>query len=487
MGDITLVGVGHLLLGAALSYDILLHKDRPVSAVLWLAVVWTLPYAGALGYLSFGMDRVRRGAAERRASRALVEGRARMHPTFERHVMERSHFGLDDPHDHPGAHIFRGTDPAVAQNPVLRGNRAELLVDGDEFYPAFLEAVEGAESSIHVQTFIFGRDRIGRRILDALTARAREGLEVRLLYDRFGSFWAHYLRFLEDARREGVRVKSISQANPLKGRFQVNLRNHRKIAVVDGRTAFMGGINFQDRHASDTADGPPIRDYHLRLRGPAVADLQFQFVQDWVFATGTDPDRLLDDRYFPDLEEPGSALVQVVPGGPELEGRGLSDAVFGAISAARRSLWIVTPYFVPDEPILQALRYAAMRGVDVRLVLPEESNHRYAEYAARALYGSLLQAGVRIFERGPPFLHGKALVADGVYVMMGSANLDYRSLYLNFETNVEVGDPDFAAEVRSQVEEEIRASREVELDRHRRRPLPRRLAERFCLLFQPML
>lgn len=401
--------------------------------------------------------------------------------------MERAHFDLSDPHDHPGAHIFRGTDPAVARNHVLRGNRADLLVDGDEFYPALLDAVEKAEASIHVQTYIFGRDEIGRRIRDALADRAREGISVRLLYDRFGSAWAHYLRFLEKARRAGVKVRSISQANPLKGRFQVNLRNHRKIAVVDGRTAFVGGINFHDGHASETSDGSPIRDYHVRLRGPAVADLQFQFVQDWVFATGTEPDRLLGARSFPDLDVAGDALVQVVPGGPEMEGRGLADAFFGAISAAQRSLWVVTPYFVPDEPILQAVRYAALRGVDVRLVVPGRSNHRYAEYAARALYSPLLRAGVRIFERGPPFLHAKALVADDVYAMLGSANLDYRSLHLNFETNVEVGDPEFARTVKEQVEAEIRASREVELQRHLERSLPRRLAENFCLLFQPVL
>jgi cardiolipin synthase len=487
MGDITLVGAGHFLLGSLLSYDILLHKDRPVSAVLWLFAVWTLPFLGALGYLSFGMDRVQRGAADRQASGVLVERRARMHPTFERHVMDRAHFDLSDPHDHPGAHIFRGTDPAVARNHVLRGNRAELLVDGDEFYPALLEAVEGAEASIHVQTYIFGRDRIGRRIRDALATRAREGVRVRLLYDRFGSTRAHFLRFLEEARRAGVDVRSISQANPLKGRFQVNLRNHRKIAVVDGRTGFVGGINFQDGHATETSDGPPIRDYHVRLRGPAVADLQFQFVQDWVFAAGTEPDRLLGPRYFPDLESEGDALVQVVPGGPEMEGQGLADAIFGAISAAEHSLWVVTPYFVPDEPILQAIRYAALRGVDVRLVVPRRSNHRYAEYAARALYTQLLRAGVRIFERGPPFLHAKALVADGAYAMLGSANLDYRSLHLNFETNVEVGDRSFARTVERQVEEEMRASREIELQRHLQRSLPRRLAENFCLLFQPVL
>ncbi len=487
MGEVTLVGLGHLVLGGLLTYEILLHKARPVSAVLWLALVWTLPILGPLGYLTFGMDRVRRGAAERAATRDLVARRARLLPEFERHALDRLHFDLTDPHDHPGAHIFKGTDPAVRRNHVLRGNRVELLVDGDEFYPALWRAVEEAESSIHVQTFIIGRDRVGRELTGALARRAEDGLEVRLLYDRFGSTWTHYTGFFDEARRRGVQVQSITQANPLKGRFQVNLRNHRKVAVVDGREAFVGGMNFQEKHDGRFTEGEPVRDYHVRMEGPAVSDLQFQFVEDWVFASGESPDRLLNERCFPELEEAGEALVQVVPGGPEAEGRGLSDAFFGAVTSARKSILAATPYFVPDEPLFQAFRYAALRGVEVRLVLPGRSNHRYAEYAARSLYEDLLRAGVRIYEREPPFMHAKALVVDDVYAVLGSANLDHRSLHLNFETNIEVGDPDFAGRVRRQVESEIERSREVRLDEHLARPLPRRLAENFCYLFQPVL
>ena len=487
VSELSLFSVLHAVLAAGLTYDVLLHKERPVSSVLWLWVVWTLPYAGALAYLTFGKDRVTRGAEQRAAVRTLVARRVELHSTFERHAVDRLHFDPEASHDHPGGHIFRGTDPAVGRNRVLRGNRVRLLVDGDEFFPELLEAVKAAEDSVHLQTFIFGTGRMPERVRDALAEKASEGLDVRLLYDRFGSTRAHFTDFFRPARRAGVRVKSISQANPLKGRFQVNLRNHRKIAVVDGRLGFAGGINVQDKHHGPYAEGNPIRDYHLRLEGPAVSDLQLQFVEDWVFATGTSPDRLLEARYFPDVDERGDALVQVVPGGPDVEGRGLSDALFGAITAAERSLDLVTPYFVPDEPVYQAVRYAALRGVDVRLVVPERGNHWYAEQAARALYESLLEAGVRIFERAPPFMHAKALVADGAYAMLGSANLDYRSLHLNFETNVEVGDPEFAAAVEDQIEEELRASREVELEEHRSRPVARKLVQNFCRLFQPVL
>lgn len=489
MGNVTLVGLGHVVIGLVLTYHVLRYKHRPVSAVLWLVLVWTLPYVGGLTYLAFGVDRVRRGAEARDRARRLVARRARGHPNFDLTPADEAAYPLGETRA-PGDHVFRATDPAVRQNRVLAGHRVELLVDGDQFYPSLLEAVENAEDSIHLQTYILGRGPTGREILDAAARRAREGVEVRLLYDRFGSAWAHYsglFGFFDRAREAGVEVSSISQANPLKGRFQINLRNHRKVAIFDGRLGFVGGINLHERNTTSSADGAPIRDYHVRLEGPAVADLQFQFIEDWHFATGKQPEDLLALRYFPSLGPVGKGRVQVVPGGPEREGRGLADAFFAAIVAAERSLTIVTPYFVPDEPIVQAIRYAAVRGVDVRIVLPRYNNHWYMGFAARSLYESLLEAGVRIFERAPPFMHAKALIVDGEYAMLGSANLDYRSLHLNFETNLEVVDEGFLERLNRQVAEEIERSLEVTLEAHRERPLAVKLAENACYLFQPML
>jgi cardiolipin synthase len=487
MFDFTVLGVGHVILGVTLTLDVVLTKHRPVSAVLWLAIVWAIPYGGTLAYLSFGIDRVRRGAADREMAKVIVARRAALHPTFERLTIDYLHIDLTELHDYPAAHIFRATDAAVRPNLVYRGNRVQLLVEGDEFYPALFEEVAKARSSVHLQTFIIGQDRISRELLDLLIERRRAGVECRLLYDRFGSMYAHLFGFFKGARAAGVEACSISQANPLKGRFQINLRNHRKIAVIDGAVGFVGGINIHDGNVSKYSPGKPIRDYHAKLEGPAVTDLQFQFVEDWYFASRQPPDRLLESKYFPELEAVGDAKVEVAPGGPELKGHGLADAFFGAIVAAERSLTIVTPYFVPDEPIVQAIRYAAMRGVSVRLVLPKKSNHWYTGFAARALYTPLLRAGVRIFERKPPFIHAKAMLVDGVYAMIGSANLDYRSLHLNFETNLEVADPGFVKDLSERVEEEVGQSEEVSLERHESRPLPRRLAENFCYLFQPML
>jgi phosphatidylserine/phosphatidylglycerophosphate/cardiolipin synthase-like enzyme len=342
------------------------------------------------------MDRVRRGAAARQAAKELVAQRARFHPTFERLAVDYVDPSSADTASYPARHIFRATDPATRPNRVLRGNRASLLVDGDEYYPALFEAIAAARSSIHLQTFIVGRDHVGRELRDLLSERARAGVECRLLYDRFGSTYAHLTRFFEEARRNGVHVCSITQANPLKGRFQINLRNHRKIAVIDGAVGFVGGINIHDSNTSRFSNGAPIRDYHVRIEGPAVSDLQLQFIEDWHFASRERPDQLFEPDFFPELGPVGDALVQVVPGGPDLKGHGLADAVFGAIVAAETSITIVTPYFVPDEPIVQGLRYAALRGVDVKIIVPRKSNHWYTEYATRSLYTPLLKAGARI-------------------------------------------------------------------------------------------
>lgn len=483
VGQAPLLTIGHIALAFVLSLHILLHKHRPVSAVLWLAAVWAVPVAGALAYGAFGVDRIRRHASERAiVQRALYHGPSRLLA-----AEWAGSTGEDPLADHPAEHIFRATDPAVAAHRVLPGNRAQLLVDGDGFYSALFDALERAESSINLQTYIFAIDRTGKRLRELLIRKAAEGVQVRVLYDRFGSTFAHATGFFRSARKSGVHVGSISQANPLKGRFQINLRNHRKVVVIDGRCGFLGGMNFDDRNVSTPGRIGPDRDYQVCLEGPAVMDLQDVFVADWYFATREDPETFRSDAFYPSLAPVGDGLAQVVPGAPERGGRGLAHAYFAALVSARESVDIVTAYFVPDETILEALRYVAFRGVRVRLVLPAKSNHWYTSYAARSLYEPLLQAGVRIFERAPPFMHAKALVVDGVYAMLGSANLDYRSLQLNYELNVEIADPPFLARLVEQVESEIGASREVTLARHAARPVVRRLTENLCFLFQPML
>ncbi len=468
----------HWVVATALSFDIILHKHRPASAVLWLAVAWAFPIWGALAYLVFGVDQIRRFAS----------GPVRLERLFRSYVApgpEELSEGAEDADGaialHGGAHILRLTEPAVRPYRLTRGNRIELLVDGEEVYPAMASAIETARERIDLQTYILSRDRAGRGLLQRLTARAADGVRVRLLCDGFGSGIAFVTGFFRDAERAGVEVAA---SHP---RGYPNLRNHRKVLVVDGRIGFVGGMNIDDRNLPQPDGRPADRDYHARVAGPVVRDLEFQFLVDWSRATGSALEGLTRDtppRWAP---TDGEALAQVIPGGPERSGSGLTMAFFGAIAAAQTSVTIVTPYFLPDDSILSALRYAATRGVDVRIVLPARSNHWYTAHAARALYGQLLEVGVRIYERRPPFIHAKALVVDDVYTLLGSANLDYRSLYLNFELDLEVASAAFAARVRRQLEVEMSESEEVSLEVYEARPASRRLTEGVCHLLAPML
>ena len=481
--DLTIAGIAHAVLGTTLGLHVLLNKHRPVSAVLWLAVLWAFPFVGALVYLCFGIDQVERGAAARVACRE-IQRELDLPPGTDATAVLASSSPLPSGR---GVEILDTTNRGRRALAHMGGNRVELLVDGDEFYPALEKAIAAARDSIHLQSFIIARDATGRALVEQLAARAREGLVVRLLYDRFGSTYAHYSTMFRAARKAGVKLASISHASPLRGRFQVNLRNHRKVAVIDGRVGFTGGINIGDLNLSARSGGEPIRDYHMRVEGPAVSELQLQFLADWSFASGEAPAELVLERYFPAQLRAGSALVNAVLGGPYSGGHALTDLLFAAIGAASRTLRVVTPYFVPNEAILQAIRAAALRGVDTRLVVPQLGNHWYVDYAARSLYTSLLESGVRIFERRPPFSHAKALVVDQDYAVLGSPNLDYRSLHLNFETAVEVVEPAFLVRLNEQIASELAHSVEVDLDTHRARSMGRRLAENFCYLFQPLL
>jgi len=466
--------------GVVLTVVILLTKRRPVSAVLWLVTVWAFPLLGALVYLSFGLDQVPRGARERaEASRILAESLPDVEDARE------AGNGAETPTTPRLVPV--PVDPARGVYPPTSGNRVDLLVDGDEFYPALFDAVASASDSVHVQSFIVAPDGVGRRLLDLLAERARAGVCTRLLYDRFGSTAAHYSGFFRDAERAGVGVSSITQAHPLRGRFQVNLRNHRKVAVVDGAVGFVGGINFSEANRSEPDHPRTIRDYHVRLTGPAVRGLQTQFLLDWFFATREGPETLTARSLLPDLPVCGDAAVQVVSGGPAPESSTTADVIFGLISEARQSVTIVTPYFVPDEATLQVIRHAAMAGRDVRLLVPEHGNHFYAELAGRSLYQELLDAGVQIFERAPPFMHAKALLIDERIVMLGSANMDYRSLHLNFETAVVAEGPAVAGELAAQIRRDLDAARELTPERHAARGYAARLMENFCYLFQPLL
>jgi cardiolipin synthase len=362
-----------------------------------------------------------------------------------------------------------------ARGEIRAGNAVEVLVGTEPTYGAMIEAIDAATDHVHLEYYIFRPDRTGRRLLRSLEAAAERGVHVRLLYDGFGSVGLGPAR--RALRRAGGSARPFFPLDPIRRAATINLRNHRKLMVVDGRVGFCGGINVGDMFL-------PWRDVHLRVEGPAAADLQRIFVEDWYFAARQD---LTLPAFFPEIPKTGGSIVQIVESGPDERVESIHRLLFAAIASARRTVWIETPYFVPDRAILVALQTAAMRGVDVKLITPRESNHRVTFHAGRSFYDELLSAGVHVHEYVGTMLHTKAMIVDGRFATVGTANLDVRSFRLNFELIAVLYGPDVVEQLQRIFEEDLANTEEVELASWRARSAITRIKEGVGRLCSPLL
>ena len=464
-----------------------LRRRRNASAtLLWIFVAWAFPVVGAIIYLSFGIDRV----PDRSLKKILVNEqlmRARQETAKTAPGAYWHNLTGAPPQTRFQKNYNHTLDALLPEHPPLAGNQITPLITGDEAYPKMLEAIRGAKHHIHIQTFILGNDATGKQFMEALAEKAKEGVEVRLLYDRFGSTAAHLLGLIRTYRGiANFQIAGWTQANYLKKQFQINLRNHRKTMVVDGTRAFFGGINLHSENTSKTKDGP-IRDYHFEASGPLVHELQYAFVRDWYFITSEPAENLLTEEFFPSQTHAGDQTARLIATGPVAGSTLAVETFFSAITLARKQIIAVTPYFVPPPEIFRALRSAALRGVDVKLIVPQQNNHRYAGLASRALYEEILLAGIKIYERRPPFMHAKTLLIDGECALIGTANLDERSLHLNYETMVAVYSEPFVDRMKEIVFEDLELSDPVELFEWQKRPAFRRQLENLAVLMTPVL
>ncbi|NLE68165.1 MAG: cardiolipin synthase [Lentisphaerae bacterium] len=481
----------HVATFLLVSYHCLMQKKEASASLLWIFSAWVFPGVGPLLYISFGIDRVpKKSGRKTRANRQFLAARRALEtPDLPLAHWRSVHDSLRASPTSPAAgEIDSSVSALLRESPLLAGNSIDPLETGDEAFPSMLDAIQNARDHIHIQSFIINDDPVGRKFLDALRDRARAGVRVRLLYDRFGSTHASLRGMFR--RYEGepnLTLAGWTQANLLKRQFQINLRNHRKLLIVDGAAAFMGGINLQLDHTTHGGI-PPIRDYHFAIRGPVVQELQYVFLRDWNFITDEEPKNLLNRRHFPEIEPRGSLLVRAIPSGPTEDERDfLPQVFFLCMTLARRRISLVTPYFIPTPDILRALQSAALRGVDVRILTPGRNNHVYAGLAARSRYEPLLQAGVRIFERAPPFIHAKAMVIDNEVSVIGTANLDVRSLLLNYESDLLVYSAEFARAMTGVMDKDFQAGREIILSEWQRRPPRQRFLENFCNLLTPIV
>ena len=458
--------------------------------MLWILISWGFPVIGPLLYLTAGIDRLpQKGFMKRTRDAELHKARA----TYEEALPLAYWRGVNTQttifnreHD-IDLNLYDALNTISPEYPLLDGNDIIPLVSGDELYPDMLDAISNASHHIHIQSFIIRNDPIGRKLMKLLADKAREGVQVRLLYDRFGSMQALFSGLFRPYRKiQNFQIAGWTQVSLMKRQFQLNLRNHRKAVIIDGTTAFMGGINIHIENTSRQSK-PAIRDYHFKISGPAVQEIQYAFMRDWYFMTEEDPEIILQSVYFPSIEKKGKAAAALVCGGPTNALQVITDIYFMAITRAKNQIIIVTPYFVPTTDIIRALRSAAIRGVDVRLILPAKNNHFYAGWASHALYDELLQSGIRIFARTEPFMHAKAMLVDDDIAIIGTANWDVRSLKLNYETNMAVINSEFSNCLKRIILEDEAASNEIDLAQWRSRPQWHRLLENACSLMTPML
>ena len=450
----------------------LLHKRDTRAATIWLGVIWTLPAVGFLLYLVLGVNRIRRHALK-----------LRVHQTRRRPVPEN--LGDSEP---AGAeqlqHIARVVSRVVAQ-PLTAGNRIEPLVNGDAAFPAMLAAIDAAQQSIALCSYIFDNDPSGRQFVAALQRAVTRGVHVRVLVDSAGTRYS-FPRITRQLRHAGIPCATFlptSLFTPWRV-ATLNLRNHRKSLIVDGKLAFTGGMNI--RHGNVLAANPPspVQDLHFRLTGPVTEELQEEFANDWNFTTG---EILEGPRWFPELPEAGNVIARVVPDGPDADFENARWTLLAALGEAQVSVKILTPYFLPDNALITALNLAAMRGVRVDIILPAKNNLPFVHWASRALWWQVLERGCRLWLTPPPFDHSKLMIVDGHWVSFGSANWDARSLRLNFELNVEAYGSEFARQMETLFEKKIRTAREVTLAEADRRSLPAKLRDAFARLFSPYL
>jgi cardiolipin synthase len=456
---------------------VLVRRREPSSTIAWILTLVFLPGLGSLLFLLHGRDRMRWPAKRKRSADSVVA--ARLSAARKRQREPAAELAALHDNERRIFHVCLALGWPVE---VSSGNRIELYTDGKAATEAMERAIEAAQRTVFAEYYLVRNDAAGERFRDKLVAAAQRGVEVRLLVDAYGCFWlpAAWFRAL---KRAGARVAEFLPLS-LAVRLPMNLRTHRKILVVDGELGFTGGLNIGNEYVAATKAGPMWRDTHVAIRGPAVGSLTAIFLMDWHFMTN---ETELKPHYFPEPQACGSAVVAVVPSGPDNTSEAIHRAFFAAIVGARRRVWITTPYFVPDRSVLVALQTAALRGVDVKIILPSRSNHRVTHRAGMSYYAELLESGVELYEFLPGMIHAKTMLVDDEVALVGSANMDMRSFRLNFEVHAVAYDAGIASAIEDSFFQDRQESRKIDPKQWADRSWTQRVYEGVARLVSPIL
>jgi cardiolipin synthase len=487
-----LLFVSNLMVTAGTLAWILMTKSDSTSAVAWCLFVFFVPVVGAVVFFLFGYQHVHRPLKRKRRQkqrfkqRAPAAGMTSADDTTIRQLASTDGVVAAPSAGSPGTDMARLAQTFGAF-PLTHGNQIDFFHEGQGAFDAMLAAMAAARHHIHLETFIFQPDATGDMFLALLERKAREGVLVRLMYDAVGShrLWHRKLGPLRAAGGQGCVFLPM---NLFRRRLQINMRNHRKILVVDGDVGFVGGLNIGDEYLGKRRFGF-WRDTHLRVRGPAVADLQRVFAEDWDFAAG---ENLAEGAgaaraYYQPKEAAGPYAAQIIESGPDRDVKSIREIYFAAILRARSRVWIASPYYVPDAGLRDALRLAGHLGLDVRLLCQLLPDKWIPLYAARYYWNELLAAGVKVYQYTKGMMHAKVMLVDDDWASVGTANLDNRSLHLNFEVNCLIYSSDAVAILERAFREDLGHSIRLDRNVYLKRPFAGRLLENACRLLSPVL
>jgi len=460
------------LLGIVSAIHAVMTTRTSQGAIAWAVSLLAFPFLAVPAYWVLGRSRFH----------GYVTARRSTHEYVEKQFDELLH--LVKPFRVPDSDMTQAGRAAerLADWPLLKGNQVELLIDGDATFDNICAGIDAAKKYILFQFFIVKDDELGRRIKDHLIAKAKEGVAVYFLYDEIGS---HDLpdAYKNELRAVGVWVFDFHTRKGSRNRFQINFRNHRKIVVVDGETAWVGGHNVGDEYLGKDPKFGHWRDTHVRIEGPAALGAQLSFIEDWHWATETIPPELM---WEPKQAADGDQRVLIVPSSPADELETASLMFLHAINTARKRIWIASPYFVPDDAIIFALQLAGLRGVDVRILIPDKPDHLLVYLAAFSYFKDAGRTGVRFYRYTDGFLHEKVMLIDDFAASVGTANFDNRSFRLNFEITALVADPAFSEKIEKMFEADFSKSHEMDPDALEKKSFWFRLAVKFARLTSPV-
>lgn len=460
-----------------IGFVIFLENRHPAQTITWLIVLGSFPLVGFIFYLLFG-----RNYRKERIFRKKYFLDKQAFLTVEGDDDPRSEEKLQLMGEHQGK-LFKLAQK-LANSPISFDTATKVLTNGEETFRHILEELKRARHHIHMEYYIFRHDQIGQEIKNILIEKANEGVRIRFMYDAVGS-WQLSKVFINELKNAGIQTVSFG---PVKLPFlnnKFNFRNHRKIIVIDGNIGFVGGLNIGDEYLGRDKDIGFWRDTHLMLRGEAVRTLQLIFLQDWYYMTNHS---FLTAEYLsPQIDHKSHGGVQLIAGGPDNEWSVIKDIFFSMIGSARQSVWIASPYFIPDEDIFSAIKVAALSGIDVRLLVPNRPDKRIVFHASRSYFPELLEAGVKIYEYERGFMHSKIVIVDGELASIGTSNMDMRSFHLNFEVNAFLFRTKSTQKLVAEYINDLEYARQMDLKTFQKRHIGFRLLESTARLLSPLL